>query len=166
MNNLKLRNKFIIIYRNNKKEERISTLMNFRQICKKKFIKLFIANNKKLAVRLKADGVYISSYNRNKIYLQGVEFIGSAHNISEINIKKWQGCKSIFLSRLFETDYKNKKGHLGLIKFNLINLNKDFVPLGGIRLKNLNKVKIIKSNSLAILSEVKKKPAKIFNRLF
>ena len=42
---------------------------------------------------------------------------------------------------------------------------KELIPLGGIKLVNLNKVKLIKSEGIAIMSEIKKKPA-IFSRLF
>ena len=61
-----------------------------------------------------------------------------------------------------------KKGFLGVIRFNLFKLSRkeNLVPLGGINLSNLTKLKIVKSNSFALLSEIKKKPAKLFNRLF
>ena len=57
---------------------------------------------------------------------------------------------------------------VGVIKFNLLKLSRkeDLVPLGGIKLSNLNKLKTVNSKSFAMLSEVKKKPAKIFSRLF
>ena len=42
---------------------------------------------------------------------------------------------------------------------------KKLIPLGGIKLINLNKVKLVKSEGVAIMSEVKKKPA-ISSRLF
>ena len=76
-------------------------------------------------------------------------------------------CKNIFFSRLFKTNYSNKKGFLGVIKFNnFIKKNKtSLVPLGGIRITNLNKLKMVKTDNFAILSEVKKKPA-IISRLF
>jgi len=45
------------------------------------------------------------------------------------------------------------------------NFKEELVPLGGIRYKNLNLLRLIKANSFAILSEVKKKPA-IIRRLF
>ncbi len=57
---------------------------------------------------------------------------------------------------------------LDVIKFNNYT-NKIFInitPLGGINLLNLNKLKIVRSESFALMSEVKKKPAKIFSRLF
>ena len=82
--------------------------------------------------------------------------------------KKKQGCKIKFLSRLFKTDYIDKKSFYGVVKFNLLVLDKKikFVPLGGIRIKNLNKLNMINSDSLAVLSEIKKKPTKIISRLF
>jgi hypothetical protein len=39
------------------------------------------------------------------------------------------------------------------------------IPLGGIRSANLNKLKLVNGNGLALLSEIKKKPA-ITSRLF
>jgi len=42
----------------------------------------------------------------------------------------------------------------------------ELIPLGGIKYTNLNKLKLVRSDSFAILSEIKKKPAKIINRLF
>jgi hypothetical protein len=57
---------------------------------------------------------------------------------------------------------------MGIIKFNLLKLKRKepLIPLGGINFSNLNKLNMVKANYFAILSEVKKKPAKIFNRLF
>ena len=79
-----------------------------------------------------------------------------------------QGCSSIIFSRLFKVSDPLKKGFLGVIKFNLFKLSRkeNLVPLGGINLSNLTKLKMVKSNSFALLSEIKKKPAKLFNRLF
>ena len=168
---IKKRNKFIIIYRNNSKHESINQLKKFKKECKKRSIKFYFANNLRTAVKCEADGLYISSYN-NKNYntrftKNSLEVIGSAHNVREIYRKKNQGCKTIVLSRLFKTDYKNKNDYLGIVKFNLIkkNFKEKIVPLGGIRYKNLNSLRLVKSNSFAVLSEVKKKPA-IIRRLF
>ena len=76
-------------------------------------------------------------------------------------------CSSFIYSRLFKTDYEFKHGHLGVIKFNLfcILTKKELISLGGIRLNNLNKLKTLNTGSVAIFSEIKKKPA-VINRLF
>jgi len=57
---------------------------------------------------------------------------------------------------------------MGIVKFNLFKLSRkeNLVPLGGIKLSNLNKLNLVKSNYFALLSEIKKKPANIINRLF
>ena len=43
---------------------------------------------------------------------------------------------------------------------------KKLVPLGGITSKNINELKVINCEGFALLSEIKKKPANIINRLF
>jgi len=169
---IKKRNKFIIIYRNQGKKENIVDLLNFRKKCKLKSIKFFIANNIDLSVLLKSDGIYLSAYNKSykSLNLKSNKYsiIGSAHNSKEIYTKKKQGCSQILMSRLFLVDYKNTQDYMGLNKFNnhTINNSKILVPLGGIKLRNINKLKIVNSDGFAILSEIKKKPANIISRLF
>ena len=171
LSNIKKSDKINIIYRNKNIKDNISELSNFRMICKIKKIKLFIANNIRLCKFLKADGIYISASNFDLYFRRykdsNFHIIGSAHNRKEILIKKLQGCSEIIFSRLFKTSYEFKKDYLGIVKFNLINIphNNKLIPLGGIRLANLNKIKMLNCTSFVIFSEVKKKPA-IIDRLF
>jgi thiamine monophosphate synthase len=168
LNLIKIREKYSIIYRNLKNKESVVVLKRFRQKCREKSIKFYVANDLYLLHTLKADGLYISAFNRKFSYLdKTIDIIGSAHNFKEIYEKKKQGCRKIFLSRLFKTEYKNKESFLGVVKFNLILLQSKvrIVPLGGIRLNNLNSLNNVNSDSLAVLSAAKKKPA-ISNRLF
>ena len=172
LRNIKLIDRYIIIYRNTNKIENIDNLIRFRRYCRSKKIDFYISNDEKLTSELKADGLYISAYNKNlrlaKLKRSNFKIIGSAHNIKELNIKMLQGCSSVVFSRLFKVSSPFKKGFMGVIKFNLFRLSRkeNLVPLGGINLSNLNKLKMVKSGSFAILSEIKKKPAKLFNRLF
>jgi len=172
LRNIKLINRYTIIYRNTHKIENIDKLVRFRRYCKSKKIDFYVSNDEKLTSDLKADGLYISAHNKNlrlaKLKKSNYKIIGSAHNIKELNIKMLQGCSSIIFSRLFKVSDPLKKGFLGVIKFNLFKLSRkeNLVPLGGINLSNLTKLKMVKSNSFALLSEIKKKPAKLFNRLF
>tara|TARA_B110001450_G_scaffold209840_1_gene200875 strand:+ start:661 stop:1233 length:573 start_codon:yes stop_codon:yes gene_type:complete len=171
LNLIKKRSKFSVIYRSEKKEINFNDIISFRKECRKKAIDFYVANNLKLAMKLKATGIYISAYNKKINYskVNNINFkvIGSAHNFKEIYMKKKQGCDEIILSRLFKTNYPNKKSFLGVTKFNLFCLliKKNFIPLGGIRLNNLGKIKLINTKSMAFLSETKKKPA-IISRLF
>ncbi|MDC0524650.1 thiamine phosphate synthase [Pelagibacteraceae bacterium] len=169
--NIKRSNKFIIIYRNNKINQDLNKLKKFRTTCKSKSIKFFIANNLKLATLLHADGIYLSSHNKTFKHLNLINFkfktIGSAHNAKEINLKIKQCCNYIFLSKLFLVDYNKSASVLGIIKFNYYrqSIFNKLIPLGGIKYNNLNYLKCVNSDGLALKSEVKKKPA-ITNRLF
>ena len=171
LKNIKLRNKIYIVYRNLKKQEEMVDLYKFTRTCKLKGIKFYIANNIRLAISVRADGLYISAHNNSLRYLSHknskFEMIGSAHNLKEIKIKILQGCHAILYSKLFTVSYDMKSPFLGVIKFNNISsIHKVLVPLGGINLDNLNSLNMIKSSGLALMSEIKKKPAKIINRLF
>ncbi len=172
LSQIKKHNKFIIIYRPKKKIGNITKIIEFRKKCKIKKIEFYIANDFKRCVAIKADGIYLSSYNNafKALNLKKSNFniIGSAHNFNEINMKVKQGCGYILLSKLFLVNYDKKSPHLGVIKYSkfLVDINRKLVPLGGINIKNLNKLKSLNCEGFALLSEIKKKPANIINRLF
>ena len=171
LKNIKKRNKFSIIYRNAKKLDKLHDLLGFRRKCKARAIKFYISNDINLAILLNSDGIYLSSFNKNLRFLNykkfNFEIIGSAHNFKEIFTKKKQGCSSILLSKLFLVDYDKNSPYLGVIKFNNFSkISKKIIPLGGIKIDNLSHLNNIFSEGFALLSEIKKKPAKIFNRLF
>ena len=171
LKNIKKRDKFSIIYRNKKKLENTTDLLNFRRFCKIKSIKFYVANNTNLAVLLNSDGLYISAYNKSFRSLllkkQNFNIIGSAHNLKEISLKTKQGCNIILFSKLFLVSYNKKAKFLGAVKFNnYLKINKNLIPLGGISINNLNSLNNINCQGFAMLSEIKKKPAKIFSRLF
>jgi thiamine monophosphate synthase len=157
--------KINIIYRN-PKNFNLGAIINFRKKCKIKKIKFFIANDYNIAKKTKADGLYISAYNKKKYYTNLLK-IGSAHNLKEINEKKKQNCNTIIISRLFRTNYSNKKTYLGILKFNLLSskTNINIIALGGINYRNLLKLNMVKCKGFAFLSALKKKPA-ILHRLF
>ena len=172
LGDIKKYNKFIIIYRNSDKKESLENLIRFRKKCRLKLIKFFVANDMRLSVLLNSDGIYLSSYNKTykslNIIKKKFEIIGSAHSACEIALKIKQGCSFILLSKLFSVDYDKKSPFLNVIRFNkfLFNETKKLVPLGGIKISNLNKLKSVNCEGFAILSEIKKKPTKIISRLF
>ena len=171
LENIKKHNKFVIIYRNQMNLELREELLKFRRSCKLKSINFYVANDLKLAVSLNSDGVYLSGYNKSfkALFLRNFKFniIGSAHTKKEIFMKLHQGCKNILFSKLFLVDYDKKRSFLGIVKFNkFLKTNKNLIPLGGIRISNLNSLRNVNSDGFAIMSELKKKPAKIINRLF
>jgi thiamine-phosphate pyrophosphorylase len=108
-----------------------------------------------LAIKLKLDGAYIPSFNKNLNHLSynyNKDFIllGSAHNYKEIRIKEIQKTKLIFLSSLF----KKNKNFLGLNKFKILinRTSTEVIALGGINRSNLKKLKLIKCMGFAGIS--------------
>ena len=134
-------------------------------------IEFYVSNNFKLAVLLNSDGIYVSAFNKSlkSRFFKKLNFklIGSAHNFKEISLKKKQGCNIILFSKIFLVNYDKKAPFLGVVKFNnCLRINKNLIPLGGISINNLNNLNNVKCEGFALLSEVKKKPAKIISRLF
>ena len=171
LKNIKIRNKFFIIYRKKNKNDQLQDLAMFRKECEQKGIKFYVANDLKLAILLYSDGIYLSSYNKDLKFLnykkKNFDIIGSAHNFREISTKIKQGCNSILFSKLFLVDYDKKSPILGVIKFNRYSkIYSQLIPLGGIKCNNLQQLNIVYSQGLALLSEIKKKPTKIISRLF
>ena len=82
-------------------------------------------------------------------------------------MKKRQGCRFILFSKLFKVDYDKKARVFGAVKFNkyLNYISDKLVPLGGIKINNLNYLKNINCSAFALMSEIKKKPT-ITSRLF
>jgi len=129
----------------------------------KRGIDLYVANNVKFLFKLKTNKFYISAHNKKqfanlKRTNPKIDIIGSAHNVCEINEKVRQGCKKILLSRLFKTNYKNKKSWLGTIRFNLLTRKSsiNFIALGGINKKNYRQLKILNVVGFAMSSDKKK----------
>lgn len=152
----------ILILRNADKHK-TSELKKFYKKCKRNNIGLFISNNIKTLFFLNSDKFYISAYNKKpfkhlKKSNPNIKIIGSAHNVYEIKQKIDQGCDFIVLSRIFETSDKNKKGHLGTLKFNLLTRKfpNKFLALGGINEKTFGLLRILNIYGCAILKDKKK----------
>ena len=152
-----------IIHRNYNAKNREKELIKIAIDCKKNRNQLFVSNNVKLALKVKANGLYIPSFNKNKKFLnlerKNIKIIGSAHNQREIHNKISQKCSAIFLSPAF---YVKKSNYiLGLHRFNyLSNSNKvDFYALGGISKNNSNMLKLFNIKGFGGISFFKKKPA-------
>ena len=159
-NNLQKQDKeTIIIYRNYTSANlNIHKLLKLKNFLRKRGNKFFIANNFKLALKLRLDGIYIPSFNNKFSHLAYSTFsnfaiIGSAHNLKEIKVKELQKVQSIFISSLF----KKNKNYLGLYKFKILRkyTQKKVVALGGISKRNIKKVRLLNISSIAGISYFK-----------
>ena len=152
-----------IIYRNYKDRKRGNELIKIAQACKKNRYQLFVSNDLKLAHKVKADGIYIPSFNKNKYFSnlekRNITILGSAHNQKEIHEKITQNCSAIFLSPLFYV--KKSKTFLGLHKFNFLSYSNKtkILALGGISENNIRKLKLLKIKGFGGIELFKKKPA-------
>ena len=137
--------KTILIYRNYNHQTDEKIIIKIKDYCKKKGNKFLLSNNIKLAIKLKLDGAYIPSFNKDKKHLsysfkKKFIILGSAHNVYEMRTKELQNIETIFLSSIF----KRNKNYLGIYKFKLFSLlsNKKIVALGGVSLNNLKKLNL------------------------
>jgi len=158
-----------IIYRNYHNQNKENDLIKIAKECKKRRIKLYIANNIKLAIKVKATGIYIPAFNKTKRFSnhekKGLTIIGSAHNQKEIKQKILQNCSAIFLAPIFWV--KKKQNYLNIFRFNLLaRSNKvNFLALGGISKKNIIKLKILHIKGFGGISFFQKKNRPFTGRL-
>ena len=152
-----------IIYRNYEKKNIMSDIIKLKYFCKKNKYNLFLANDIKLALKLKLNGAYLPSFNTELNHLsyklrKNFILLGSAHNVKEIRIKRKQKVKKIFLSSIF----KKNKNYLGLNKFRILvkKFNHTFVALGGVNKSNFKKLKLTNINEFGGIKCFKKKGPK------
>ena len=152
-----------IVYRNYKDRKRESQLIKIAKACKKNRFQLFVSNDVKLAHKVKADGIYVPSFNKVKNFSnlekKNLVILGSAHNQKEIHRKIVQNCSAVFLSPLFYM--KKSKDFLGLHQFNYLSyMNKtNILALGGISENNIRKLKLLYTKGFGGIRIFKKKPA-------
>ena len=152
-----------IIYRNYNAKKREKELVKIAKACKKNRNQLFVSNDIKLAIKVKAEGIYIPSSNKTKGFAnlekKNIKILGSAHNQIEIHKKISQNCSAVFLSPIFYIE--KSKRFLGLHKFNYLSYrnNTNILALGGISESNIHKLKLLNIKGFGGIRMFKKKPA-------
>ena len=150
-----------IIYRNYNVGKREKELVKIAKACKANRNQLFVSNDIKLAIKVKAEGIYIPSFNKTmgfaNLEKRNIKILGSAHNQKEIQKKISQNCSAVFLSPIFYLE-KSKK-FLGLHKFNYLSYgNKiNLLALGGISEANVHKLKLLNIKGFGGIRMFKKK---------
>ncbi len=136
-----------IIYRNYNKIYSENEVLEIKKFCVSTKRRLFISNDLHLANKLKLDGIYLPSFNKDFSILRKkdkrLRVLGSAHNIKEIMIKKKQKVDLMFISPIFKMKKKNR--FLDIYKFNILSKinKKKVIALGGINKKNIKKIKLV-----------------------
>jgi len=151
----KLCNVEIIINNIDFSEISLKRFLEIQNFCQKNKIPFYIIDNYKIALKLKAQGIFISSDNKriipNLFLYKKFKIIGSAHNQLEYFFKKRQQCETITLSPIFFNPKYSKNKVLNPIKFNLISKdwNANLCALGGILDENIRKINLTKVSSIA-----------------
>ena len=149
--NYNFRNNRIVI---DNKETNLSTdqLRYISNICRVNKVKLYIRDDFKLAIKIKANGIFLSANNRRRLInsffnKKNFEVLGSAHNQIDYLFKLGQNCSLITLSPIFFNPKYSKNKILKVIKFNLIakEWKINIAALGGITLKNIKQIKLTKA---------------------
>ena len=173
-NIIKFRN-ICVIYRPEEDGSKNSIqIIKIKNFCRKNKILFYISDNYKLATKYNADGIFLSSSNKNfvKPIQKKINFntIGAAHNLFEYSVKCRQNCEEIMLSPIFFNNKYSSNKTLGIIKFNLISNHWKvrICALGGINLDNLKELRMCKISSIAFISLMNsskiKKPIYLFGR--
>ena len=150
-----------IIYRNYNDANRETELNKITKACKKKRYQLFVSNDIKLAIKVRADGIYIPSFNKTRKFInlenKNLTIIGSAHNQKEIHEKISQKCRAIFLSPVFNV--KKSINFLNIYKFNYLSRSNkvNILALGGITELNIRKLRLLHTGGFGGISIFKKK---------
>ena len=146
------------IYLNSKTNNKIENLYKIKEFSKKNKIDLYIGNDFRLAIKIRAKGLYLTENNKtmNHCMNQKKDFIsiGIAHNQLEFFKKKQQRVNKIFLSPIFQTKKYSKNKILETLKFRTISRRweTNAIPLGGINQLNLKRIKTLNVESFGFKS--------------
>ena len=149
-----------IIYRNYEKKHNINEILKIKKLCKQTNRKFFLANNLKLAIQLRLDGIYIPSFNKELfpkiLFRKHFYVLGSAHNLKEILEKRKQNVELLFISPIFKI--KKRNYFLGPIKYNILanHFKKKTIALGGINKNNIKIINKINCFGFASISYIEK----------
>ena len=158
----KLKDINIVINIDHDDEQNIKSESDIIIFAKKNKIPFLIKDNFKKAIQFRANGVFINSTNKKVMrplnFKKKFLIMGSAHNQFEYHNKLKQNCEIITLSPIFMNKKYSKNKILGIMKFNLITKNwqTQICALGGINEKNLNKINLTRSTSVAYNLFIKK----------
>ena len=160
----KFKNISLIYLNENDSFLNLQDLINIKKYCNKNHIKFYISNNIRLAIKVGANGIYLTKnytkMSHNFTYKKGFTILGSVHNQLEYFKKITQRCEKIFLSPIFYNEKYSINKTLGIIKFKLI--SKDWenqaIPLSGINQSNIKKVYLVNKRELAFRSWKQKNP--------
>jgi thiamine monophosphate synthase len=163
-----------LIYSTSNQNENLEELIKIKLFCSKNNIKLYTKNNFKLAMKIKADGVFLNNEFRNKLVQKyekkKFKIIIGIHSIKEFYLKNYESFKDVIISPIFYNKKYSTNKILSPIKFNLMSLNwkKKKYALGGVNRSNFRKIYLTSAVGIGFVSLINdlkiKKPVCFFNK--
>ena len=153
----KFRDIGVIYKQENDKSVDILNCYNLKNICKKYHIPFFVSDDFKLANKLDANGVFLTSHYKrpvnNFILKKNFKILGAVHCQLEYSLRARQQCDTVVFSPLFYNEKYSLNKILGVVKFNLITLNwqKKISAMGGVKYENVKKIQITNCNSISFI---------------
>jgi thiamine-phosphate pyrophosphorylase len=147
-----------IIYNSFNKNNNFEELNQIKNFCKKNNIKLYITNDLKLAIKIKADGLFLNNSYKKKLLISykknNFKIIAGVHSQKEYWLKAAEMFDDLIISPIYYNNKYSINQILGPIKFNLLTLDweKRKYALGGINLNNLKKINLTKSYGVGFIS--------------
>jgi thiamine monophosphate synthase len=147
-----------IIYNSFNKNNNFKELNQIKIFCKKNNIKLYITNDLKLAINIKADGLFLNNSFKKKLLISykrhNFKIITGVHSQREYWLKTVEIYDDLIISPIYHNNKYSINQILGPIKFNLLTLDwgKRKYALGGINLNNLKKIYLTKSYGVGFIS--------------
>lgn len=132
--------------------------MIIKLFCNKNNVKLYIKNNLKLAIKIKADGVFLNNEFKKKIVQKyeklSFKIIIGVHSTREFFLKNYENYNDVIISPIFYNKKYSQNKILNPIKFNLMSNNwkKRKYALGGINKNNFKKLYLTRSIGLGFIS--------------
>ena len=153
----KFRNIGVIYKQENNRSVDIFECYNLKNICKKNQIPFFISDDFKLANKLDANGVFLTSLYKKPVNIsilkKNFKILGVVHSQLEYFLRARQQCDAVVFSPLFYNEKYSLNKILSVIKFNLITLNwrGKISAMGGIKYENIKKIQITNCNSISFI---------------
>ena len=153
----KFRDIGVIYKQENNKSVDIFDCYILKNICKKYHIPFFVSDDFKLANKLDANGVFLTSHYKrpvnNFILKKNFKILGAVHCQLEYSLRARQQCDTVVFSPLFYNEKYSLNKILGVVKFNLITLNwqKKISAMGGVKYENVKKIQITNCNSISFI---------------
>ena len=147
-----------IIYNTFNRNNSYKELNQIKIFCKKNNIKLYITNDLKLAINIKADGLFLTNSFKKKIIINykkpTFKIITGVHSQREYWLKTAEIYNDLIISPIYYNNKYSNNKILGPIKFNLLSLHwkKRKYALGGVNLNNLKKIYLTKSYGVGFIS--------------